>query len=251
MVRPIAECVAEMAEQGFTVVPGVFSPEQVERMRGAVEEVFAREEGSLEEHGSNVRFSINLSNKHQVFRDELQNPFVLALMAQLLGDDFVLGSIHTRSTYPGAAKQGLHRDWMLDRRIPFPTHINSMWMLDDFTLENGATRFVPGSHLWDEAPDGKRIYPGEVSATGKAGDVAVFDSRIYHAGGANQSNAPRRGLTVFFCRSWAKPQEDHTRSIDHMLLADASPTLIRLWGFQAQVPWEDPAEPNVMKKFTI
>ena len=80
-----------------------------------------------------------------------------------------------------------------------------MWMLDDFTEENGATRVVPGSHLWDGQPEQRKVYPGEVQATGTAGTVVVFDSRLFHAGGANRSAAPRRGLTVFFCRSWAKP----------------------------------------------
>jgi len=238
----------QMAEQGFAVVPDVFSPAEVDRLQTATDWVFGREEGSLAGHGSQVRFSINLTNKHAAFREALHCPEVVELMAGLLGDDFILGSMHTRSTYPGASKQHLHRDWLLDRRIPFPTHVNSMWMLDDFTEENGATHVVSGSHLWDGTPEQGRTYPGELQATGKAGSVVVFDSRLFHGGGANRSTMPRRGLTVFFCRSWAKPQEDHTRSIDPALLADASPLLLRLWGFHAQVPWEEAAEPNVMRQ---
>src|SRR5438270_11301227 len=87
-----------------------------------------------------------------------------------------------------------------------------------------------------------------MQATGAAGSVLVWDSRLFHAGGANRSGSRRRGITGFFCCSWAKPQEDHTRSIDPSLLPDASPLLIRLWGFHAQVPWEESGEPNVMKR---
>lgn len=248
MPDPIEHYLRQIAEQGFTVVPGVFSDGEVERMRAAIEEIFVCEQGALAGHGPQVRFSVNLTNKHAVFRETVQQPFLMELMAALLGDDFVLGSLHTRSTYPGAPPQHLHRDWMLDRRIPFPTHINSMWMLDDFTVENGATRVVPGSHLWDAEPEQGQSYPGEVQAIGTAGSVVVFDSRVYHAGAANRSDGARRGLTGFFCRSWAKPQEDHTRSIDPALLAEASPLLIRLWGFCHQVPWEEPNEPNIMKQ---
>lgn len=237
-----------MADQGFTTLPDVFSSAEVESLRAATEEVFTREEGSLTGHGAQVRFSVNLTNKHAAFREMVQHPAIVELMAGLLGDDFILGSMHTRSTYPGAPKQRLHRDWLLDRRIPFPTHVNSMWMLDDFTEENGATHVVPGSHLWDGAVEQGKSYPGELQATGKAGSVVVFDSRLFHGGGANRSTAARRGLTVFFCRSWAKPQEDHTRSIDPALLTEASPLLLRLWGFHVQVPWEEPAEPNVMRQ---
>jgi ectoine hydroxylase-related dioxygenase (phytanoyl-CoA dioxygenase family) len=246
MPRSITRHLGEMAEQGFTIIPDVFSAAEVERMRAAVEEVFAREEGTLGNHGTHVRFSVNLTNKHATFRETVQNPLLIEIMGALLGDDFIMGSLHTRSTYPGTPEQRLHRDWMLDRRIPFPTHVNSMWMLDDFTEENGATRVVPGSHLWEDAPETGKVYPGETQATGAAGTVAVFDSRLYHAGGANRSSGPRRGLTGFFCRSWAKPQEDHTRCIDRQLVPEASPLLIRLWGFHAQVPWEEPERLNEM-----
>lgn len=247
MSEPMDRYLRQFAEQGFAVVPAVFSSTEIENMRAAIEEVFAHEKGALAGHGAHVRFSVNLTNKHAVFRETVQHPVLLELMADLLGDDFILGSLHTRSTYPGAPEQALHRDWMLDRRIPFPTHVNSMWMLDDFTEENGATRIVPGSHLWPGEPETGRAYPA-VHATGRAGSIAVFDSRVYHGGGANRSVGQRRGLTGFFCRSWVKPQEDHTRSIAPALLAEASPLLIRLWGFHAQVPWEEAGEPNVMKQ---
>jgi hypothetical protein len=49
----------------------------------------------------------------------------------------------------------------------------------------------------------------------------------------------------FFCRSWMKPQHDHTRSIDPAVVAAASPLLIRLWGFKNQIPYE--AAPGVLK----
>ena len=56
----------------------------------------------------------------------------------------------------------------------------------------------------------------------------------------HRSSGPRRGITGFFCRSWAPVQEDHTRCINPVLLPDASPLLIRLWGFHRQEGWEEP-----------
>src|ERR1041385_1945915 len=91
----------EIAEQGFTVVPDVFSPEQIEAMRAAIEDVFAREDGALGGHGEHVRFSVNLTNKHAAFRDAVQNPNLMGLIEGLLGDDCILGSLHARATYPG------------------------------------------------------------------------------------------------------------------------------------------------------
>src|SRR4051794_17239001 len=116
MTVTISTHLDRIAEQGFTVIPDVFSSTQVEPMRTALEEVFTREEGTLGGHGEHVRFSVNLTNKHEAFREAVQRPLLVELMGGLLGDDFILGSLHARATYPGAPPQGLHRDWMLDRR---------------------------------------------------------------------------------------------------------------------------------------
>ena len=246
MVEPVDRYLKQIAEQGFAVIPDVFSPDEVERLRAATEEVFARE-GASTAHGQ-VRFSYNLTNKHATFRETVQHPLLMEIMAALLGDDFILAALNAHGSNAGAPRQFLHRDDMLDRRIPFPTHINSMWMLDDFTPENGATRVVPGSHLWDEKPVTDTVYPQETQATGTAGSVAVFDSRLFHSREANRSASQRRGVTAYYCRWWANRQEDYTRSTDPALLPQASPLLIRLWGFRNQVPWEEAGEPNVLRR---
>jgi ectoine hydroxylase-related dioxygenase (phytanoyl-CoA dioxygenase family) len=238
--------VAALGAQGFTVIPDVFSPQEVERLRAAVEDVFARE-GAPAGPGQ-PRFSYNLSNKHGAFREAVQHPLLIELMAALLGDDFILGALNAHGSNPGSPRQFLHRDEILDRRIPFPTHINTMWMLDDFTAENGATRVVPGSHLWAEAPVTEQVYAGETQATGTAGSVAVFDGRLFHSREANRTDRHRRGVTAYFGRSWTKPQEDHTRSVEPAIVAEATPLLIRLWGFHKQVPWEEASTPNKLRQ---
>jgi ectoine hydroxylase-related dioxygenase (phytanoyl-CoA dioxygenase family) len=246
VIESIDRYLREMTVQGFTVLPDVFSPQEVERLRAAMEGVFGRE-GASTDHGR-VRFSYNLTNKHATFREAVQHPLLMEVMAALLGDDFILAALNAHGSNPGAPAQHLHRDDLLDRRIPFPTHVNSMWMLDDFTEENGATRVVPGSHLWDEQPETSKVYPGQRQTVGAAGSVAVFDSRLFHAREANRSPRQRRGVTAYFCRAWATRQEDYTRSTDPGLLADASPLLIRLWGFHHQVPWEEAGTPNILRQ---
>jgi ectoine hydroxylase-related dioxygenase (phytanoyl-CoA dioxygenase family) len=76
---------------------------------------------------------------------------------------------------------------------------NTIWMLDPFTDQNGATRFVPGTHRSGLAPeevmdDPLDAHPHEVLATGDKGDVIVFDGHVWHGGTGNQTKSLRRGL---------------------------------------------------------
>lgn len=236
----------EVQEQGFTIVPTVFSAEEVRRLKAALHEVLTSEAARRGREEQEVQFAYNLTNKHPLFREAIQTPLLIALMEALLGTDCVLGSLNARTSFPGATAQGLHRDLDFTVHVPVPTFCNSVWMLDDFTAENGATRFVPGSHVRPSGPPGGMEDPPDTRAvTGTAGSMMIFDARLWHGGGANRSSTPRYAMHGFFCRSWMKPQHDHTRSLDREVVEQASPLLLRLWGFRNQVPYE--ASPGVLK----
>ena len=85
---------------------------------------------------------------------------------------------------------------------------NSVWMLDDFTPENGATRMVPGSHRWGRIPPPEMYepHPGRELVTGKAGTVVIMNAHMWHGGTANRTGAPRRAMHVYYTR-WDKPQQ--------------------------------------------
>jgi ectoine hydroxylase-related dioxygenase (phytanoyl-CoA dioxygenase family) len=90
-------------------------------------------------------------------------------------------------------------------------------MLDDFTPENGALRAVPGSHRFGHKPqdalaDPRERHPDEVLVTGRAGDLVVMNSHLWHGGTANDTGRPRRALHAFYCRS-DKPQQQYQKSL--------------------------------------
>ena len=91
---------------------------------------------------------------------------------------------------------------------------NSVWMLDDFTAENGATRVVPGSHRWQGvSPAGLyATYPGERLVTGPAGTVVVMNAHMWHGGTPNRTASPRRAMHVYFTR-WDKPQQQYQKQL--------------------------------------
>lgn len=195
-------------EDGFLPLPNLISEETIRRMRERVDEL-ARIEG--EEAGKEVhqetgtdRLS-DLVNKDPVFGLCFTQPRVLAAVAHVLGGDLKLSSLNSRAALPGQGLQALHVDW--NGSVPPGEYqvCNSIWLLDDFTEENGATRVVPGSHRWQTTPrDGMEDpcsrHPQEVILTAPAGTVVVFNSHTWHGGTLNRSLHPRRALHSYFCR---------------------------------------------------
>jgi ectoine hydroxylase-related dioxygenase (phytanoyl-CoA dioxygenase family) len=90
-------------------------------------------------------------------------------------------------------------------------------MLDDFTAENGSLRVVPGSHRFGRKPEDvlanpRLPHPDEVLVTGRAGDVAVMNSHLWHGGTANRTDRPRLAMHAFYCRS-DKPQQQYQKAL--------------------------------------
>lgn len=118
----------------------------------------------------------------------------------------------------------------------FRLSLNMLVMLDDFTLENGATRLLEGSHRAEAMPTQDQFDTGAISLLGKAGDIILFDSLVVHSAMPNHSNALRRGLTLCFGRPFMKPQMDWPRFLPTETHANLTPVARQLLGFHARVP---------------
>ena len=202
-----------------------------------------------------------LVNKGRIFRQILFTENVRAVVDHVLGEEYLLSSYSANIAKPGGVAMNLHTDqwWMphpVDREpSPLPVGsitrersnlrregtpemiapcvcVNVMWMLNDFSAENGGTRFVPGSHLRGRPP---RANDGEgeiLAAEGAAGTAMVFDGRLWHGTGANVSSGNRYGLLSTFCGPQFRPQENFTIGSRPEMLTDATPELLALLGFK-------------------
>jgi ectoine hydroxylase-related dioxygenase (phytanoyl-CoA dioxygenase family) len=206
---------------GYIVLEGFMSGELLDVLRRRVEELFIEEgerAGSEFKQEPQSRRLANLVDKGEVFERAIAMPAVLERVAHVLGRQFKLSSLNVRSANP-------HSDWVQ------PLHAdagavadeqgywvcNTVWMLDDFTSENGAIRAVPGSHQWRKLPqqvleDPKAPHPEEVLVTGKAGTVVVMNAHMWHGGTANRTAAHRRAMHAFYTR-WDKPQQQYQKKL--------------------------------------
>ncbi|MBI1313102.1 phytanoyl-CoA dioxygenase family protein [bacterium] len=211
----------ELDERGFIVLPDFIPPRWLFELRMATEAQFAQEgddAGSEFRVEAGSRRLANLCNKGEAFRRVAVEPRLLAIVAMVLGPEFKLSSLNARSANPqNGVSQPLHADMgaIVDERGFWVC--NSVWMLDDFTAENGALRVVPGSHHWNRLPqdvltDIEAPHPDEILVTAKAGTVVVMNAHCWHGGTANRTDRPRTALHAFYCRH-DKPQQQYQKKL--------------------------------------
>jgi len=232
---------ADLAEHGVCLVEGALEPERVKALRDRLEELAAREivDGTdyVYENGSNQRVW-TLLNKGEMFVDLAQDPLAMRLMEHLLGPAFLLSNIDANIAGPAGNPMFLHADqsFMPDPWPPYAMVANVIWMLDDFTPENGATRIVPGSHKLCRQPDFTKAeeWP-EITrpVTAPAGTAMAFDGRLWHQTGANVTRDQRRfGILSYYCRPFIRSQENWFESLRPEVLEQATPALRRLLGWE-------------------
>jgi Phytanoyl-CoA dioxygenase (PhyH) len=206
----------QLDEQGYLALPGLMGPDLLEKLRRRIDELLDEEgprAGWEFKTEPGARRLANLVNKGRVFEDAIVTPRVLECMAHVLGPKFKLSSLNARSTDPHSeADQPLHADSGAIADAAGYWVCNSVWMLDDFTPENGATRMVPGSHRWNRVPPPGMYerHPEQQLVTGKAGTVVVMNSHMWHGGTANHTDFPRRAMHVYYTR-WDKPQQQYQK----------------------------------------
>jgi ectoine hydroxylase-related dioxygenase (phytanoyl-CoA dioxygenase family) len=206
---------------GYVVVENVLDPDTLSQVRDRVEYLYALE-GELA--GSEFRFEpgsrrlANLVDKGEIFERLVAIPRIFELVAHVLGDRFKLSSFNARSASPFSNEaQPLHCDaGALPDAAGFWV-CNTIWLLDDFTLENGATRIIPGSQNWSQLPqnllaDPTAPHSQEVLVTAPAGAVVVMNTHAWHGGTANRSTYHRRALHAFYCR-FDKPQQQYQKRL--------------------------------------
>lgn len=211
----------ELDDKGYVLLDDCMDGDLLEGLRQRIHELY-HEEG--DRAGSEFRTEAhahrlaNLVDKGEVFRRAIIWPRVLACVRHVLGPEIKLSSLNARSADPHSEiGQPLHVDMgaIPDERGYWVC--NTVWMLDDFTPDNGPTRMIPGSHKWGTRPqdvldDPLAGHPQEVLLTGRAGSIAIMNAHLWHGGTANRTARPRLAMHAFYCRR-DKPQQQYQKQL--------------------------------------
>jgi phytanoyl-CoA dioxygenase PhyH len=185
----------QLSDAGYVVIEGPVAHNKCEQLAKAYDAAV------LAAHPDDVRISSSTRISDFVNRgpdfDELYiyGP-LLAACCQIIARPFKLSTMHARTLEPGTPIESLHVDFKReDDGWPM---VGFIIMVDEFRSDNGATRFVPGSHLATNVPTAE--YEGEVMACGPAGSIIIYNGSVWHGWTANRSARPRRSIQGAFIR---------------------------------------------------
>ena len=233
----VDRAVLRVKQDGYAIVVGFLDADTLARVRKDMAPIFAM----TTERDANKRgryTGIQTVHVHNLFAktravDEIAiDPVLLHVIEGVLGGQFQMSVATAMCPDPGVDAQGLHQDdghYPLPRPRP-PFIANTLIALDDFTEANGATRLVPGSHLFTGPVEADAEI---VFAEMPAGSLLVFDGALWHAGGANRTeDRRRRSINLNFNLSWLRQQENQYVGIPRDTWLQMPERLQRLLGFQ-------------------
>lgn len=235
--------IAEFLEHGYTIIPNAIPKDLLDEVTAAIERMEREVEPARAVHSaiSGKTFRVqNLLNKDPVFRKALDFDPLVGFAQRLLGPQMLLQTAVTLCVGPGAIRQPIHTDdiYMDAPRPHKPFIVNSIWAIDDFTEENGATRVVPGTQKLDHTPRptlreiaADPLEVESVCAEMKRGSIVVIDGSVWHGAGTNASDRRRAGMAVAYCKGWMRQQENFQLAVSVDLARELSPRLQQLCGF--------------------
>ena len=245
-----------MSQKGWALFDSVVDDEFVGRLKGDVERAY--EVCRCIQVENSVGAGTNGALHHvlglgESFAEFLERMYLVDQIKQFLQCNVILNSyggvINKKNN--NAYLHNIHRDLRLFSGH-LPLMINVLVMLDDFTLENGATYVLSGSHRTPEKPTESDFFNHADRFVGKQGSIVLFDSNLWHATGKNETERVRRALTLTYTRPFIKQQLDYPRYLGYERMAQFSEGMKQILGYNARVPanlneWYQPTENRFYK----
>jgi ectoine hydroxylase-related dioxygenase (phytanoyl-CoA dioxygenase family) len=226
---------AEIAEQGYTIIEEAIDLDEVDAMVADLDRLHAELDVQPAQNGFeglNTLRVYNLLLYGALWEAVPVHTGVLQVVERVLDPGCLVSSLSSIAILPGETAQPIHAD---DQLIPIPkphppTVCNTMWALTDFTDANGATRLVPGSHVWDHSPNYGQHYDS-VPAEMARGSVLVWHGSLWHGGGPNATDERRIGIAMNYCAGYIRQQENQQLGLPPSLVKGFSPRLQQLVGY--------------------
>jgi len=229
-----------MKTRGYTVFPKYLSKTMSEKLKKQLVADLAKydpqqydsERSVLDRHHLHDLMCRDISYAKLLEDERLQQ-----ILAPLLGEFWTMYAFTSSSAAPGSTNYGgrVHVDsprWIEG----YPTNIGVLWALDEFTVNNGGTKVLPGSHHADMIPTQEYFDENAVQVECPQGSMIVFDARVVHSTGFNATKQWRHALTLNACRSYMKQRMDWPQFIPAVISDELNLQARRIIGFDTRVP---------------
>ena len=233
-----AEVAAAIRRDGAAIVDRLVGDDLVDRVLAEARPFLeATPVGGEDFSGLRTRRTGSLIARVPAARALAAHPTVLGVCDDMLGVNATSYQLHLTQVIdigPDEPAQALHRDqWAWDAfafPVGFEVEISTIWAMQDFSEENGATRVVPGSHRWEA---GRTPSPeASVAAEMARGSVLIYTGSVFHGGGANRSAASRTAINIDYCLGWLRQEENQYLSCPPEVARELPVELARLIGYR-------------------
>lgn len=254
--------VDEVEEQGFVVIPPemVATPEFVEKIRNTVLKVAEQRTGNkfaLDQNGNVGRYEGEPQNAGQfllyyllfedpVFEDWLTNPVMRAMVDHYMRGEGQLSSLTCFVKWKGGDygdTLGLHSDTPRPTTGKLPEScndvVNSAFCLTDYSLDNGAIAFVPGSHKLCRYPEPGEMVDQAVAVEAAAGSLIFFNGNVWHGAFPKKTDGLRLTITTYVCHQRLKTQEQYQWRIPRAMLERHDAEFAKFLGAADAMGWTE------------
>jgi hypothetical protein len=224
---------------GFVIFERLLPAEVIEDIRADVIPRMTHRSGRNNFEGHATQRLYGVIEKTFVCNALVEHPLVLGLLDRVLEPNYLLSQLQTINILPGEAQQPLHHD---DAFYVYPRPRRALgaatiWAIDAFTEENGATVVIPGSHTWDDRGPAEADLATLRSVVMPAGSMLFFLGTLWHGGGANRSQAGRLCATAQYCAPYLRQQENFALSVSRDRARACSEHIQRMLGYSIHPPF--------------
>ena len=251
--------VKQIETDGYCKIPQVYSPEQVRKTLDLARTWYDKSKNKLAKDrpalAKNDPFLWNPQNKDYHFLEILFDPSIVTkILMHFLNDpwfkqssqdqpNYILRNLLVRSSNQRLA---MH----IDSLVPYTgSHVFVMQasiILEDQNAANGCTVVIPGSHKSGEYVD-QSAFDTAVPIESKAGDVIIWDSRIWHGALENKSDGTRWAMIGTFTRWWLKQMFNITQNLPQEIYDKLTDSQKAVLGF-CSIPYNNEFEGIDMKR---
>lgn len=234
-MQSISELANEIINgKGYILLPNLLSVAEAQQARDRVLHIAhqQRQAGTLNQQGAKERI-YGLIYQGEIFENMVQHPQVLSVIEAILGSEIILGGFSAHILHPGATRMGVHVDypyWAMPS--PFPTYpileVQVIWLVEDFTEDNGAPLFFPGSQKLATQPDITKFEKLAQKLIGKAGSAILSHGLCWHDTSVNRTPNPRVAILGNYTPKFIHPLEDPLYKSRQQVLDRASPQLRKM-----------------------
>ena len=251
----------ELKEIGFTILPNQVTPSWIKTLSESMDIAFAnhreiqiKNNNDITSDGVALHALLSSSNFIDFLYVLMKNGFIQSLQDNFFHSKCILNSFSALNNLPQPNFSAVvHRDLRFYSG-DFPIMLNCLIMVDDFTIENGGTYLLTGSHLEERKPSDEEFFSNAIQATGKRGDILIFNANVWHSSAPNITQNNRRAIPFTISKSFMKQLLDYPRALGYDKMDSFTWEMQQFLGYHSRVPaslneWYQPEENRFYKKY--